>query len=243
MNRRIVAIIPARLGSHRLPRKLLLPLGGRTVIEHVWRRVSRCKAVDDVLVATDSAEIARCVEGFGGKAVRTSSKCPSGTDRVNEALQSTGAWGAVNVQGDEPFISAAAVDKVASQLKSSDGHTVFTLARRERDKRHLHSPNVVKVVTGANGDAIYFSRTAVPFANGEDDIYYEHIGVYGYPRTLLEKFVSWGPTRLERRERLEQLRFLEHGIRIHVITTSHKSLGIDTAADLKRAAQKLRGKH
>lgn len=238
--RRIVAVIPARLESQRLPRKMLLPLGGRPLVEHVWRRLRRCRRLDGLYIATDSVEIARCAEGFGAACLMTSRSCPSGSDRVMEALGQLKAWGAINVQGDEPFVSPAAVDKLALALSASDGHTVFTLARPGAGKGAAKSPDVVKVVKGADGRALYFSRSPVPFANGSGAVYHEHIGVYAYPRTLLEQFVSWGSSALERRERLEQLRFLEHGIRIQVITTSHKSHSIDTAADLRRAAARLR---
>jgi 3-deoxy-manno-octulosonate cytidylyltransferase (CMP-KDO synthetase) len=238
--RRIVAVIPARLDSQRLPRKLLLPLGGRPLLEHVWRRLRRCRRLDGVYIATDSPEIATCAEGFGATVLMTSRLCPSGSDRVMEALDQIKAWGAVNVQGDEPFVSAAAVDRLAESLRVSDGRTVFTLARPHRDRRLLHNPDSVKVVRAADGHALYFSRSAVPFARQGRAVYYEHVGVYAYPRTLLKQFVSWGPSPLERSERLEQLRFLEQGIRIQVITTTHQSLSVDTAADLQRAAARLR---
>jgi len=237
--RDVVAIIPARLGSHRLPRKVLLNLAGRPVIEHVWRKLRRCKQTADIYVATDSPEVAERVEGFGGKVVMTSSNCPSGTDRVYEALRKIGAWGAVNIQGDEPFISPSAVDAIAKALRQSDGHSVYTLARAERDAKRFQARDVVKVVTGDDDRALYFSRAPVPFADGSNDMYYEHVGVYGYSRSLLRKFVTWGPTALERRERLEQLRFLEHGVSIRVLRTRHKGFGIDTATDLRRAAARL----
>jgi 3-deoxy-manno-octulosonate cytidylyltransferase (CMP-KDO synthetase) len=240
MTRRIVAVIPARLGSHRLPRKMLLPLDGRPLLEHVWRRLRRCRRLDGAYIATDSLEIARCAEAFGAPCLLTSKTCPSGTDRVMEALGQLRAWGAVNVQGDEPFVSPAAVDRLAESLRASDGRTVYTLARPYVDHRLARTPDSVKVVRAADGRAIYFSRSAVPFAPARDAVYHEHVGVYAYPRSLLKQFVTWGPSPLERRERLEQLRFLEHGIRIQVITTTHQSLSIDTAADLRKAAARLR---
>ena len=235
----VVAIIPARLGSHRLPRKVLANLAGRPVIEHVWRKLRRCKLTAGLYVATDSQEIAECVTGFGGDVVMTSSACVSGTDRVYEAIRKIGAWGAINIQGDEPFISPASIDALTQALARSDGRTVFTLMRAEHDARRFKSRDVVKVVTNDEDRALYFSRAPVPFANGSDDVYYEHVGVYGYSRLLLRKFVTWGPTALERRERLEQLRFLEHGVSIRVLRTRHKGFGIDTAADLRRAAARL----
>jgi len=239
-SRDVVVIIPARLESHRLPRKALANLAGRPVIEHVWRRLRRCRQTTGLYVATDSSEIADCVTSFGGNAIMTSSDCPSGTDRVYEALRKIGAWAAVNVQGDEPFISAAAVDKLAQALAASDGRCVYTLMRAERDARRFHKRDVVKVVTGKDDRALYFSRAPVPFANDSNDMYYEHVGVYGYSRSLLRKFVTWGPSALERRERLEQLRFLERGVTVRVLRTRHKGFGIDTAADLRRAAARLR---
>jgi len=219
---------------------MLVPLGGRPLVEHVWRRLRRCRKLGGVYIATDSIEIAQTAEAFGAACVMTSKNCPSGSDRVMEALETLGAWGAINVQGDLPFMSAALVDKLAEALAQSDGRTVFTLARRERGRALPQSPHMVKVVKGSDDRALYFSRSAVPFANDSKAFYYEHIGVYAYPRALLKQFVAWGPSPLERREKLEQLRFLEHGIRIQVITTTCKSLSIDTAADLKRAATRLR---
>jgi 3-deoxy-manno-octulosonate cytidylyltransferase (CMP-KDO synthetase) len=240
MNRDVAVIIPARLDSHRLPRKALANLAGKPLIEHVWRRVRRCRYVVGVYVATDSDEIATAVQGFGGEAVMTSARCPSGTDRVKEALEKIGAWGAVNVQGDEPFISASVVDRVARALADSDGQSVFTLVRPTTDRRRCQSEHVVKAVVTKDNRAQYFSRAPVPFAHESDAVYYEHVGVYGYSRRVLQKFVEWGPSPLERRERLEQLRFLENGVSIQVLKTRHQSFGIDTAADLRQAAARLR---
>lgn len=238
--RRIVAVIPARLGSTRLPRKMLAPLAGRPLVEHGWRRLRRCRRLNGLYIATDSAEIAQTATAFGAECVMTSRACPSGTDRVMQALEKIGAWGAINVQGDLPFVSAGDVDKLASALAKSDGRTVFTLARRDTGTQLPQTPHMVKVVLAEDGRALYFSRSAVPFATEKRPIYYEHIGVYAYPRSLLKQFVSWGPSPLEKRERLEQLRFLERGVRIQVITTTRESQSVDTAADLRRAAARLR---
>jgi 3-deoxy-manno-octulosonate cytidylyltransferase (CMP-KDO synthetase) len=236
LRRKVVAVIPARLASSRLPRKVLRPLAGKPVIEHVWRRIQRCKYLSDVYVATDSREIADVVTGFGGQVIMTSPKCASGTDRVCEALETITAWGAVNIQGDEPFVSAASVDRLAVALQESDGKSVFTLVRPTQDTRSIKSPNVVKVVVTNDGRAQYFSRSAVPFATAQKSPYFEHVGVYAYPRSLLRKFVTWGPSHLERRERLEQLRFLENRVTIRVLKTTHKSMGIDTPSDLRTAS-------
>jgi len=236
----VVAIIPARLGSTRLPRKPLARLAGKPLIEHVWRRATRCEYLHGVFVATDSEEIAETVRGFGGVPVMTSAQCPSGSDRVAEALDAVGAWGAVNIQGDEPFISSKAIDRVARGLLETDGREVITLAAAGTDRRRLNSPDVCKVVVGEDDRALYFSRAPVPYANGKGATFYEHIGVYGYSRRLLSKFVSWPPSPLERSERLEQLRYLEHGVNIRVIRIRHNGFGIDTPADLRRAALKLR---
>jgi 3-deoxy-manno-octulosonate cytidylyltransferase (CMP-KDO synthetase) len=235
--RDVAVVIPARLESTRLPRKALRLLAGRPLLEHVWRRVKKCRAVCGVFVATDSEKIAAAVEGFGGVAVLTSAKCPSGTDRVYEALCKIGAWGAVNVQGDEPFISPTAVDAVAMRLLELEGRAVVTLARSEKDARRFRSPDVVKVVMAEDASALYFSRAPIPFAKEKEAAYYEHVGVYGYSRTLLKKFCAWRPSTLEKAERLEQLRFLEHKASIHVMLTRHKGFGIDTPADLRRAEQ------
>jgi 3-deoxy-manno-octulosonate cytidylyltransferase (CMP-KDO synthetase) len=238
--RDVAVIIPARLESTRLPRKALRLLAGRPLIEHVWRRVKRCRAVCGVFVATDSPQIAKVVEQFGGVPVLTSPACPSGTDRVYEALCKVGAWGAVNVQGDEPFISPAAVDAVAMRLLELGGRSVVTLARAEKDARRFASPDVVKVVLDLDDSALYFSRAPIPFANRKGAAYYEHVGVYGYTRTQLKRYCAWRPSTLEKTERLEQLRFLEHGSNIHVMLTRHKGFGIDTPADLRRAELQIK---
>jgi 3-deoxy-manno-octulosonate cytidylyltransferase (CMP-KDO synthetase) len=240
VRRSVVAVIPARLASTRLSRKMLRPLAGKPLIEHVWRRVMKCSAVADVVVATDSKEIAAVVTDFGGRALMTSRKCASGTDRVSEALEMMGAWGAVNVQGDEPFISPASVDRLATALSESDGKSVYTLVRATRDSRAAQAPDVVKAVVTADGRAQYFSRAAVPFARAKGSAYFEHVGVYAYTRTVLRNFVTWGPSQLERRERLEQLRFLEHDVTIRVLKTKHKSIGIDTMADLRMASARMK---
>jgi 3-deoxy-manno-octulosonate cytidylyltransferase (CMP-KDO synthetase) len=156
------------------------------------------------------------------------------------ALREVGAWAAVNVQGDEPFISPRAVDRVAQELHDSGGRAVVTLARRVKDANRLKSPHVVKVVLSADGEALYFSRAPVPYSKDGRREYLEHIGIYGYTPVLLRKFVAWGPSALEQTERLEQLRFLEHGVPITVLKTEYKSFGIDTPDDLRRAEQQLR---
>jgi len=238
-HRDVVAIIPARLQSNRLPRKPLRKLAGRTLIEHVWRRVTRCEYLHGVFVATDSEEIAEVVTGFGGVAVMTSARHPSGTDRVSEALEEIGAWGAINVQGDEPFVSPKALDQLTLALLESNGRCVYTLAAAGDDPKRLRSPNVVKVALAADNRALYFSRAPVPYSGSTPAKFYEHIGVYAYSRKLLADYVGWRPSGLERIERLEQLRYLEHGIDIRVIKTRHSGFGIDTPADLRKAAAKL----
>jgi 3-deoxy-manno-octulosonate cytidylyltransferase (CMP-KDO synthetase) len=240
----IVAIIPARYASTRLPGKLLLDLAGKPLVQHVYERVARCDVIDRVIVATDDARIARVVEGFGGTVLMTRADHPSGTDRLAEAAASLDAEVVVNVQGDEPLVEPAMIAELVGPFQADATVQMTTLARRLTRPEDYASPHVVKVVVDARGDALYFSRAPIPHARdlGAGEGWasaWKHLGLYAYRRAFLLEVARLAPTPLERLESLEQLRVLEHGHRIRVVETAFDSIGVDTADDLARVRERL----
>jgi 3-deoxy-manno-octulosonate cytidylyltransferase (CMP-KDO synthetase) len=239
--RRIVIGIPARYHSTRFPGKALALLGGRPVIEHVFRRAAGVPGVAQVLVATDDERIAAAVRGFGGEARLTRATHASGTDRLAEVFATLDSDLVVNLQGDEPFLPAEAISQALGPFALDDRLQVSTLKTRLRERAAVESPHVVKVVTDEAGYAVTFSRRPLPALDPEREFdpeqmaYYKHIGLYVYTRALLLRLAGLPPTPSEQRERLEQLRLLDHGIPIKVVETPHDSLGIDTPEDLARA--------
>ena len=239
-------IIPARYKSERLPGKALIDLAGKPMVQHVFERASRSSAVD-VVVATDDERIADVVDAFGGKSCMTSPDHPSGTDRLQEAATKLGLGAddlVVNVQGDEPLIPPAVIDQVARNLATS-GARMATLCERISDWREVVDPNIVKVVTDLNDMAVYFSRAPIPYDRAQSSSvaqveYKRHLGIYAYRVSLLEDFVRWPPSPLEKAERLEQLRALWHGVDIHVAQAAVSiPPGIDTEQDLRRTREAL----
>jgi 3-deoxy-manno-octulosonate cytidylyltransferase (CMP-KDO synthetase) len=231
----VLAIIPARYQSTRLPGKALLDIAGRPMIEHVYRRAAAAGSIDAVIVATDGERIASAVERFGGFAQLTAPTHPSATDRVAELAVSVPCQVIVNLQGDEPLINPGVIDAVVRPMLADPSIGLATAARPIREDE-LRSPHVVKVVTDVNGFALYFSRTPIPFGRDRPalDLARAHIGLYVYRRDTLLHLAQLPPTPLEQAEALEQLRALEHGIRIKVVDTEYESLGVDTAEDLER---------
>jgi 3-deoxy-manno-octulosonate cytidylyltransferase (CMP-KDO synthetase) len=232
-------VIPARMEATRLPGKPMLEIAGEPMIVHVWRRAHASEA-GRVVVATDSEEIAAAVRAAGGEAVMTRADHTSGSDRVFEAINKVDPDGdadfIVNVQGDLPTLEPHLIGSCIEPLKSKGPH-IATLAAEITEEREREDPNVVKVVgtpTGSPGvlRALYFTRATAP--HGEGPLYH-HIGIYAYRRPALEKYVALRPSPLERRERLEQLRALEEGLRIDVTIVDTVPLGVDTPADLERA--------
>ncbi len=207
------------------------------MVQHVYERAKMSRYLDDVLVATDDERIAQVVRKFGGRVKMTRDDHPSGTDRIAEVASSETAHFYVNIQGDEPLIDPEAIDAAVLAVRSDDSISMGTLRKKITDPTDVLNPNVVKVVTDLQGDAIYFSRCPIPFErNGRDgqSLYAKHIGLYVYHREFLLKYpeLTIGP--LEKAERLEQLRALENGYRIRVVETDYESLGVDTAEDLER---------
>ena len=244
-----IAIIPARYASTRFPGKTLAVLSGKTVIQRVYEQVS--KAIDNVLVATDDERIFKHVLGFGGKAVMTSNQHRSGTDRCWEAYQSNGGNEdiIINVQGDEPFILPEQIEALKSCFddETTDIATLVKPFDKARTYSELENPNSAKVVINSNMNAMYFSRSVIPYLRGIDKAmwpskhqYYTHLGIYAYRAKVLERITSMEPSSLELAESLEQLRWLENGMTIKVGVTQHSSIGIDTPQDLERAEQFLK---
>ena len=233
-------IIPARMGSMRFPGKVLADLGGKPVIRHVWENAMRSKA-DSVTVAADDPRVEQAVKAFGGHVVMTKPSHPSGSDRVWEAAQSTDAELIVNVQGDEPFLPHEVIDDLIDAMHGPDAPAMGTVVLPCSRADIAANPNLPKVVLTTDDYALYFSRSMIPYLRegGEETEVYRHWGIYAYRRETLAKFVSLPEGRLERCEKLEQLRALENGIRIKVIKTSFDSIGIDTQDDLVRAQEFL----
>ena len=246
-----IVIIPARYGSTRFPGKPLCHLLGKPMIQHVYERVRAARLVRDVFIATDSEAIFSAVEGFGGKAIMTSTAHRSGTDRIAEAVTKLGEVAGiggpgkqdeqiiVNVQGDEPLIMSEMVDAVI-KLMEDERAAIGTLAKRIQTPEEIDDPNVVKVVFDDEGFALYFSRSPIPYHRElSSKVYYKHIGIYAYRKDTLLRFSRLAPTRLEEIEKLEQLRALEHGLKIKVQETLHETIGVDTAMDLERVEKCL----
>lgn len=238
---KVIAVIPARLASMRLPRKMLREIHGRPLALWVYQAVRSSFLLDDVILATDSEEILDACSRHGCKAVMTSNKHRSGTERVHEVSQSVQADVYINVQGDEPMIRAEHIAALVEVMKDSDV-AVGTL-KTPAAPEDISNPNAVKVVTDLSGRAMYFSRSTVPFdRDGSKPAYFKHLGIYAYRKPALERFVALPESSLERSERLEQLRFLENGIPIYVGETPFDSVGVDTEEDLARVSDILRTK-
>jgi 3-deoxy-manno-octulosonate cytidylyltransferase (CMP-KDO synthetase) len=231
-----VIVIPARYESTRLPGKPLLEISGKPLIRLVYERASGSRLKDRVIIATDDKRIMDAASSFGAEAVMTSPSCTSGTDRVFEAVKDTDADLVINVQGDEPFMRPDMIDLLFSVLEK-ESPDVATLCTPVTGNKEYIDPNTVKVVLDKNGFALYFSRSPIPYVRNENSrpILYKHIGIYGFKADFLKQFVSMQKSRLEETESLEQLRILENGFRIKVLTTHYDGFGIDTMDDLQRA--------
>ena len=234
-----LGVIPARLASTRLPRKVLRDVAGKPLIVRVHEAARRSPDLADVLVATDAQEVIAACARFGVPAMPTSPEHPSGTDRVWEVAQSRAADVYVNIQGDEPLITPRHVALLVAPFRERPGAQVTTLKIRLLPDE-ADNPNVNKVVCAADGRALYFSRYPVPYdREGRGVLRYKHVGLYAYTRAALETFHRLSPSPLELAENLEQLRFLEHGIPISVVETDEPTIGVDTEADLRAAEARL----
>jgi 3-deoxy-manno-octulosonate cytidylyltransferase (CMP-KDO synthetase) len=231
-----VAVIPARYDSSRLPGKALADIGGRPMIEHVYRRAAAARSIASVIVATDDDRIHRTVLAFGGQSRMTSAAHQSGTDRIAEVAAGLDCDVVVNVQGDEPLIEPAMIDQAVAPFSTDPSLLMSTLRRRIQGTADMVNPHVTKVVVDHGDFALYFSRAPIPFARHgcPPAPAWRHIGLYVYRRTCLLGLAALPPTALERSEALEQLRALEHGIRIKAVETEFDSIGVDTPDDLER---------
>ncbi|HCJ11505.1 MAG: 3-deoxy-D-manno-octulosonate cytidylyltransferase [Verrucomicrobia bacterium GWF2_51_19] len=237
--------IPARLTSKRLPRKVLMPLNGKPVLQHIWERAQRCRHADEVIVLVDSEELQAVVRSWGARCVLTNPNCQSGTERIIEALSAFKNEFVVNIQGDEPFMRPELVDALAERHFDTRVE-MLTVVFPIKDSEMLFSPNTVKVVRRNDGSALYFSRAAIPVNRDvpqpdwlQKHTYWGHIGLYGYTRMLLESFKAF-PRGLDAIESLEQLRFLQNGVTIQTVETDRPTLSIDTIEDYRLAQQQIR---
>jgi 3-deoxy-manno-octulosonate cytidylyltransferase (CMP-KDO synthetase) len=242
----ISCIIPARFDSTRFPGKPLAKLGDKTMIQHVFERARKVKEFDVVAVATDSEQVAAEVIHFGGNVILTGSEHQSGTDRIAEAIKTAFIETdyIVNVQGDEPLIEP---DQIRELIALLDGVTeIATLVKRVSSKDELFNPNVVKAVIAANKYALYFSRSPIPYLRGLNEAdwlnmqqHFKHIGMYAYRRDVLEMIAALKPSKLEKCESLEQLRWLEAGFSIKTAETNFETIGVDTPDDLEKAKKMM----
>ncbi len=236
---KVVAVIPARLASTRLPRKMLRPIAGEPLLAWVYQAARRCSLLEEVIVATDSEEILQFCKQRGFTARMTSASHRSGTERVHEISTLIPADVYLNIQGDEPLTRPEHVESLIAVMQAPEVQ-VGTL-KTPAAEIDIHNPSAAKVVTDSAGRALYFSRAPIPFdRDGAGPPYYKHLGFYGYRKEALDRFVLWPESVLERSERLEQLRFLENGIAIYVAATPFDTVGVDTEEDLQRVEEILR---
>ena len=243
-----VIIIPARLDSSRLPKKVLLDLKGKTVIQRVYEQCLKVKNVDGIYIATDSIEIKEVCETFTNNVIITKSTHKSGTDRIGEAVSAIDCDIVINVQGDEPFIEPSLIEALVNSFSNSD-ISMSSAMSKINNVKDLQNTNVVKVVTDLHNNALFFSRSLIPFPRDvkeisianeviEESQFFRHIGIYGYRKDFLLHFVNLEQSYLEKVEKLEQLRALENGFKIKMIEASSSLIGIDTQEDYEEALKK-----
>jgi len=233
---KVLAVIPARLASTRLPRKMLREVAGEPLVTRVYNAVRACRLLDEVLVATDSDEIVQTCRERGCNVQMTSSSHRSGTERVHEISNLVSADVYINVQGDEPLTRPEHLLALIEVM--SDPKIVVGTLKTAAKSADVRNPNVVKVVTDADGKALYFSRADIPHdRDGTGAVHFKHLGFYAYRKSALDRFIALPESSLERAEKLEQLRFLENGIPIHLQQTPFDTVGIDTEEDLKRVEE------
>lgn len=240
---KIIGIIPARYSSSRFPGKPLVDIAGKTMIQRVYEQAKKSSLLTEVIVATDDERIYKAVKSFGGQVSMTSADHPSGTDRCYEVIRQLHESGVhvdvlVNIQGDEPFIHPGQIDLICACFENNETK-IATLAKKIEESNELFSTSINKVIIDQDGQAIYFSRTPIPYiqnSNPDEWVklfpYYKHIGIYGYRASVLGEITRLKPTQLELAESLEQLRWIDHGYSIKVELTEYESIAIDTPDDL-----------
>jgi 3-deoxy-manno-octulosonate cytidylyltransferase (CMP-KDO synthetase) len=234
-----IAVIPARYAATRFPAKLMQILGNKTVIRHTYDNTVATALFDDVIVATDSKMIFNEIVSNGGKAVMSRKEHESGSDRIAEAIEDLDIDVIINVQGDEPFLEKEPLARLLDSFNDTEVHIASLMHPIQENE--VNNPNIVKVITDKAGNALYFSRSCIPYKRdpAASFTYHRHIGVYGYRKKALLDFVGWEIGRLEQVEKLEQLRYLENGVKIRMITTAFSAIGIDTPEDLENARKLL----
>jgi len=241
--RTVIAMIPARYAATRFPAKLMQQLGTKTVIRHTYDNTKATGLFNDVVVVTDSDLIYEEITSHGGKAIKSVREHESGSDRIAEAAANLDVDIIVNVQGDEPFVKKDPLEKLLAVFNGGDGLNiqVASLMQELKDQQLIDDPNYVKVAVDINMNSLYFSRSVIPYArNRELSIkYYEHIGVYAFRKQALLNFTNWPVTPLEAAEKIECLRYLEHGIPLKMVVTAYMGVEIDTPEDLVKAANLL----
>jgi 3-deoxy-manno-octulosonate cytidylyltransferase (CMP-KDO synthetase) len=232
---KIIGIIPARFASTRFPGKPLVDIGGKTMIQRVYEQAKKASSLSEVLVATDDQRIFDAVEDFGGKVVMTSSSHTNGTERCNEVAASFEADVVINIQGDEPFIQPEQINQLAD-LFLDESVQIGTLVKQIYENADLHNPTIIKAVLSLKKEALYFSRSAIPFLRTPDTehIFFKHIGIYGFRKAVLDSLVKLPLSSLEKAESLEQLRWLENGYKIQTALTEYNSLSVDVPEDLEK---------
>lgn len=239
---KIYAIIPARYESSRFPGKPLALICDKPMIQHVYERACMCERINEVYVATDEERIMACVQGFGGKAIMTSREHRSGTDRIYEAAKKLKLMPddiIINIQGDQPGFHPSILPLIIEPLLKEEEVSMSTLKYPLTDEVDILNPNCVKVITDNHGFALYFSRMPIPYLKekNNDIVYYKHLGLYGYKLQFLEIFTRLHEGKLERAEKLEQLRALENGYKIKVLESPHNSVEVDIPEDIKKAEE------
>ena len=239
--KKILAVIPSRIGSTRLPRKPLLEVCGKPLVQHVYEGTLQSKLVTKLVVATDSEEIAKCVQQFGGEAILTSKNHKTGSDRVAEVAEKMSEYNiVVNVQGDVPLVNGEMVDALIKPLIENDEIQMTALKSKITKREDLTNSSIIKVITDKDNFALYFSRSVIPYNKDNPDIpYYKNKGLYGFKRDFLLKYTRMPQSTLEKAESLEQLRALENGVKIYVVETGVETFEINTPEDVKIVGKEL----
>ena len=242
---KIIAFIPSRYGSTRFPGKPLAMIAGKPMIQHTYGCAEKCPDISEVYIVTDDERIFKCVEGFGGKAVMTKEKHPSGTDRIAEAVEILGLADEdiiVNIQGDQPFFDPSVISDMVKPLIDDKAIPMSTLKYRIKDPDEINNSNIVKVVSDNDDFALYFSRCTIPFFREKPPEleYYKHLGFYAYRKDFILEFSRLPIGKLENAEKLEQLRAMEYGYKMKVIETDSDSIEVDTMEDLRKVEELIR---
>ncbi len=240
----VIGVIPARYRSQRLPFKLVKPLLGKPIIQWTWEKAKKAHSLDKLVIACDDEIIKDICEKFGAQVVLTSKEHTSGTDRIAEAVRDMDVNFVLNIQADEPLIHPSIIDALAREIKNNSGLAMVTVSKEIKELDDVNNTSIVKVVTDKTGIALYFSRLPIPYKREDSGevVYHKHIGIYAYTKDFLYTFKNLPFSSLEKAEKLEQLRVLEAGYRIKVVSTQFDSWGIDTEEDFEKVENMLKRK-